>query len=81
MTYPFWSRKWFAFIVATAVLAGATLLVSNGLTRPKAFPYAAVSGEWQCSKTAGLLTICTRTSHADPAPDRSRNRPVCLRRA
>jgi hypothetical protein len=42
---------------------------------------AALGAEWQCSKTAGMVTVCTKVHHARPLCDGSRKDPVLLGRA
>ena len=80
MTYAFWFRKGFALTVAIVMLACAAVFLSVGLTHPMPFPYADASAEWQCSKTAGILTVCSRTAHTKPEFHSSREVPMCLRR-
>jgi hypothetical protein len=40
--------------------------------RPKPLSIAGLGVQWQCSKTAGILTICTKSRHAGPVFDSSR---------
>ncbi|MDB5605476.1 MAG: hypothetical protein JWP25_2376 [Bradyrhizobium sp.] len=60
MTWTFWTRKGIALIVAVLTLAGSTAVLSVSLTRPKPFASAVLSAQWQCTKTAGILTVCTK---------------------
>jgi hypothetical protein len=79
MPHPFWSRKGLALVGAFAILACAALLLSVGSTYPEPFPYAAVSADWTCSKTAGILTVCTKAPQSKTGLDHARNAPSCLR--
>jgi hypothetical protein len=62
MGQAMWVRKNRRLIVAIVVLAGGTAVLSAGLMRPTPFP--GLGADWQCSRTAGVLTVCT------PAPGR-----------
>ncbi len=59
-----WTRKATLVAIAMLALAGATL-ASVELTRPRPFTSAMLSGQWQCTRTAGIVTVCTR-SPAEP---------------
>ena len=41
-------------------LAGAAAFASVELTRPKPFTSVMLNGQWQCTRTAGILTVCTK---------------------
>lgn len=58
--------------IATVALGCALALLSIQLMRPKPLSIAGLGVEWQCSKTAGILTICTKSRQAGPAFDSSR---------
>jgi hypothetical protein len=49
-----------ARIAAIVTLACVAVFLSIGFTRPKPFIDSGLSAEWQCSKTAGILVVCTR---------------------
>ena len=83
-----WTRKQLALIAATAALAGAAACLWLGSTEATSFPSARADVEWQCSRTALLLTTCSKVRHAEPAIQNakpvihgSRKEPICLRRA
>jgi hypothetical protein len=61
-----WVRSNRRLIVAILVLAGGTAALSAGIMRPAPFPFPfpGSAADWQCSRTAGVLTVCT------PAPGR-----------
>jgi hypothetical protein len=60
MTRTLWTRKSIVFIVAILVLAGSAAVLSVSLTHPTPFASAVLSAQWQCTKTAGILTVCTK---------------------
>ena len=53
-------RKATLLTVAVLALAGAAAFASVELTRPRPFDSVMLSGPWQCTRTAGILTICTK---------------------
>ena len=60
-----WTRKARALVIATFTLAGAAVLLT-AMGAPKPVSVAALGSEWQCSKTAFVLTTCTLVRHAAP---------------
>jgi hypothetical protein len=60
MTKKSWTRKAITLIVATLTLVCAFALLSAGATRPEPFASPVLNAQWQCTKTAGILTICTK---------------------
>ena len=69
MTGPSQSRK--SFILVVAALSCATLAVSIGVAYPRPVANSALGADWQCHRSAGILTTCHRVSHAAPATHRS----------
>jgi hypothetical protein len=69
------------FIIASAMLAGAVTLLSAGLTRATPVSSAHLGPEWQCHRTALLLTSCSRIVHAEPAIKSAHHPRICLRQA
>ena len=55
-----WTRKAVLLAVAALALAGATTFASVELSRPRPFDSAMLNGQWQCTRTAGILTVCTK---------------------
>jgi hypothetical protein len=53
-----WTRK--ALVVAILTLAAGAAYLSLGVSRPEPVASAALSGPWQCTRTAGILTVCTK---------------------
>jgi hypothetical protein len=56
-----WTYKEIVLAIIILVLVGTGALLSFKLIRPKPFT-SAVLTEWQCTRTAGILTVCTRTA-------------------
>jgi hypothetical protein len=59
MNWTSQTRKAIVLTIAVLALAGAAF-VSVGLTRPKPFDSVVLSDQWQCTRTAGILTVCTK---------------------
>ncbi|HEY3795029.1 MAG TPA: hypothetical protein VGM09_24660 [Bradyrhizobium sp.] len=53
-----WTRR--ALVVAILTFASAAVYLSLGVAQPEPVASAALSGPWQCTRTAGILTICTK---------------------
>jgi hypothetical protein len=51
---------------AAVALGCALALLSIPLMRPKPLSIAGLGVEWQCSKTAGILTVCTKNLYTGP---------------
>jgi hypothetical protein len=60
MTSTFWTRKAMALGVAIVTLTCTATYLSVGLTQPKPFVSAILSDPWQCTKTVGFITVCTK---------------------
>ena len=56
--WNFWTRK--ALVLAVVTFACGAAYVSFGIARPEPVASAALSGPWQCIRTAGILTVCTK---------------------
>ena len=78
MTGP--SRNRNALILIAAVLSGAAVAVSIGLAYPTPVDNPALGADWQCQRSAGIVTTCRRVSHAEPMINRSTAHPVELQR-
>jgi hypothetical protein len=61
------TRRQRAGTIAAVALGCALALLSIPLMRPKPLSIAGLGVEWQCSKTAGILTVCTKNLHTGPA--------------
>jgi hypothetical protein len=71
-----WTRKKLFLIAAIVGCACGAACLSQG-SEPSSG--ASLGVEWQCSRTAWILTSCTRTSHAEPLLHSSRKDPLCRR--
>ena len=60
MTWTFWTRKATVLTIAILAVAGTAAFTSVGLTRSEPVASAMLSDQWQCTKTAGILTVCTK---------------------
>ena len=69
MTFPRLSLRALTITSATVILAGAAI----GLVRPKPIENAVLGAEWQCSRTAFVVTTCARQTV--PAVQSSRKEP------
>jgi hypothetical protein len=54
------TRKAILVAIAVLALAGATAFASVELTRPRPFDSVMLNGQWQCTRTVGILTVCTK---------------------
>lgn len=55
-----WTRKTTLIAIATLALAGAAAFVSVELARPRPFSSVMLNDQWQCTRTAGIFTVCTK---------------------
>ena len=78
MTNPSRKRKVFILIAAVVSCAAAALTIGIAFPTPVANP--ALGADWQCHRSAGIMTTCQRVSHAAPSAHRSIVQPVALRR-
>jgi hypothetical protein len=60
MTWTFWTRKATVLTIAILAVAGTAAVASVGLTRSEPVASAMLSDQWRCTKTAGILTVCTK---------------------
>jgi hypothetical protein len=81
MIRAFWNSKRLGLTVVIATLVCAVALLSISLMNPKPTPDTGLGVGWQCSKRAGMLTVCTKVAHVKPASDSPRHDPVRLGRA
>ena len=58
-TRKFWTRKHIAVAAAIMVLTTGGAY-SFGLARSKPYASAVLTDQWQCTRTAGILTVCTK---------------------
>jgi hypothetical protein len=69
-----------ALILIIAALSCAAVAVFIGFVYPTPVANPALGADWQCHRSAGILTTCHRVSHAAPAIHRSILQPVDMRR-
>jgi hypothetical protein len=81
MIRAFWNSKRLGLTVVIATLVCAVALLSISLMNPKPAADTGLGVGWQCSKRAGLLTVCTKVAHIKPASVGPRMDPVRLGRA
>jgi hypothetical protein len=67
-------------ILVIAALSCAAVAVFIGFAYPTPVANPALGADWQCHRSAGILTTCHRVSHAAPATHRSILGPVDTRR-
>jgi hypothetical protein len=60
MTSTFWTRKAITLGVTIVAVTCTVTFLSAGLTQPKPFVSAVLSDQWQCTKTAGIITVCIK---------------------
>jgi len=60
MTPTLWTRKQIAILVAISTLACAVVFLAIGLASSKPFASDVLNTQWQCTRTAGILTVCTK---------------------
>jgi len=78
MTSPSRNRK--LVILIAAVLSGAAIALCIGVAFPTPVANPALGADWQCHRSAGIVTTCQRVSHAVPSLHRAIVQPVVLRR-
>jgi hypothetical protein len=66
-----WTYKEIVLAAVILLLAGTGTFLSFKLIRPQPFA-SAILTEWQCTRTAGIVTVCTRTTPS-PAAGPARN--------
>ena len=78
MTGRWWNRKVLTLVIAAA--ACALVAVSIALAYPTKISSATLGSEWQCHRTVGILTTCSRVSNVVPMNSPSRSRATEMRR-
>ena len=64
MTGPWRNRK--AFLVIASVLTCTAVAVSVSLAYPTPVAKPELGADWQCHRTAGIVTTCHRISRVEP---------------
>ncbi len=78
MTFP--SRNRTALLVIGTALACAAVVLTIGIAYPRPVSNPMLGAEWECHRSAAILTTCRRVSHAEPSIDRTRWIATDLRR-
>jgi hypothetical protein len=55
-----WTRKRIALMAAIVALASSAAYASISLARSTPVESAVLSDHWQCTRTAGIVTVCTK---------------------
>lgn len=75
MTGQWWNRKILTLVVAALTCAAVAVSISFAYPTQVASPM--LGAEWQCHRTVGILTTCSRVSHV-VLPMNSRSRPRAM---
>lgn len=78
MTGQQWNRK--TLTIFAAALICAVVAVSISFAYPTQVASPTLGAEWQCHRTVGILTTCSRVSHVVPTNERSHTRAMDTRR-
>jgi hypothetical protein len=78
MAGPSRNRK--VLILIATVLSCTAIAVSLGFALPTPVANPALGADWQCHRSAGIMTTCQRVSHAAPTRHRSIAQPDAARR-
>jgi hypothetical protein len=65
------SRNRKALWIIGAALACAGVALSIGIAYPTPVPNTALGAEWECHRSAAIMTTCRKVSHAQPTIHRS----------
>jgi hypothetical protein len=60
LNWNLWTRRQIALMAAIVALVSSAAYVSVSLARPRPVENAVLSDQWQCTRTAGIITVCTR---------------------
>jgi hypothetical protein len=78
MNGQWWNRK--ILTLVAAALACAAVAVSISLAYPTQIASPTLGAEWQCHRSAGILTTCSRVSNVVPMNNRSHTRATDIRK-
>ena len=73
MTGSSWNRK--VLIVIAVALSSLAVVVCIGLAYPIPVANPALGANWECHRSAGIVTTCRRISRVQPAIHRALDRP------
>ncbi len=77
MSSPSRNRK--ILVLIAAALSSAAIALCIGMAFPTPVANPALGADWQCHRSAGIVTTCQRVSHAAPSVHRVIVQPVALR--
>jgi hypothetical protein len=60
LNWNLWTRRQIALMAAIVALAFGAAYLSVGLVRARPVESDVLSDHWQCTRTAGIVTICTK---------------------
>jgi hypothetical protein len=75
-----WTTKKLASIGTAVTLAGTAAFLAIAMAYPKPISSAALGADWQCTRTAGMWTSCSRISHTEAVVQSARKDAPCPRR-
>ena len=78
MTGQQWNRKILTLVVAA--LTCVAVAVSISFAYPTQVRSSTLGVEWQCHRTVGILTTCSRVSHVVPTNNPARPRASDIRK-
>jgi hypothetical protein len=78
MTGQQWNRK--ILTLVAAALTCAAVAVSMSFAYPTQVASPTLGAEWQCHRTVGILTTCSRVSHVVPLNTRAPTSVMDIRR-
>ncbi len=79
MPHHWWTRKNLALVAAIASLVCVTAFVAIGVASSEPVPSAALGPDWQCSRLAFVVTVCSRVTQARRVAIRVAREPACRR--
>jgi hypothetical protein len=60
LNWNLWTRRQIALMAVIVALGSGAAYLSVGLVRARPVQSAVLSDHWQCTRTAGILTVCTK---------------------
>lgn len=66
------SRNRNALLVVGTALACAAVVFTIGVVSPKPVSNPMLGAEWECHRSAAILTTCRHLTHAEPLTHRTR---------
>jgi hypothetical protein len=65
-------RNRIALLVIGTALACAAAVLTVGFASPRPVSNAMLGAEWECHRSAAIMTTCRRVSHAEPLTHHTR---------